>query len=111
MATHWKKQLADAHHEARKLKNRIHELEQELKDALAAGRASRVAESDALLQAAELAQERARLTQATPAHRPLSDFETSILAGCLLMEVLPMTPARRRLIDRLSEAILGKEPA
>jgi len=115
MATHWKKQLADAHHEVRSLKNRVHELEQLLSNAQNAAEHARKrtaeAEAAALADAETLAKMRAGSDRAAPDRRPHSDFELSILAGCLLMESMPMTPARRRLIDRLCEAILGKDPA
>jgi hypothetical protein len=106
MAVHWKKQLGDAYAQNRKLKSRIHALEQALKEA-DAERAAAVAEA-ALSQKRQLdLAERLARAEAQDAmrgvarRRPLSEIELHALSVYSLIEDQPSTPARLRLIEEL----------
>ena len=113
MATHWKKQLADAHQRSRDLENRIHDLEGQLEALNTATRLysekADAAEARAMGYAGELARIESERRRRVPDHRPLSDIELTILAHAMVLETLPETPARRRLIDRLVVAICGDD--
>jgi hypothetical protein len=98
MATHWKKQLADAHHEARKLKNRIVEIEAELKEALEAGRVAQ-GERDLARVRADAAV--AKMAE-TVGSRPLSDVELFALATVMSLQSTAITPKRRAMISAIA---------
>ena len=110
MATHWKKQLADAHQHARKLDNRIHELEQERANLLAnldmEVRRREMAEAKAMDVAYELAESRSA-TKAD-ATRPLADVELFALASMMAMESLAPTPARRAMMSAAMREMVGR---
>jgi hypothetical protein len=109
MPLHWKKQLANAHHEHRKTLNKVHTLESSFDTRVADERRRReVAEADAArlaehaMNSGREAQELRKLAEERRRYKPLSDAELVALAAVIMTEALPATPARARIIDDLT---------
>ena len=93
MATHWKKQLADAHQRNRELLNQVHELEQKLvaKDSVI----------DGLSNALTGAKSAFNALQASISRPPLSDIELFSLQSLVLSDAAGPSEAKTRLMDEL----------